>query len=544
MFFDTFIFFLITFISLCSIMGFGIFTNNYIIRDKIEINNQFNFFFLGILFILPLSFVYYLIIGNEQIINITIILTGLFFFIRNVKFNKIKFNFILTFLFFTGLIISKTHEDFTSYHFQHIKELSDGTLKFGLANLDERYFYASIFSYVQSIFRFDYFGLSLIHVPIYTIYLSLIGYLFLEISQQKKSYFCSILLLLIILKFKRLSEFGYDYIGQFILLYIFIEYIWGSKKYSSIQNTKLILIYFSSVLIKITNLYFFPIIFFHFMSQKKIKSLFKYKIIFFSLFLISLTFSGNSLLKTGCLNYLIKETCFKSEKINWAFDYKNIENSKKLTKNWSRGFFHQKKTDYNIQEYNQNFKWISNWFSLHFVGKITPFIFLLILIILILNYLIFKKKITLKKNYLLLLGTSLSLLIWLLNFPQFRFGFAGIAILILLISIFIFGEKISFDKKKFKIAVTLVIIYFNFYNVSRIVDEFKRNDLYKFINFPWFAQFKLEYIKINDYDLIYERSSSSNFFWRSCFNASYICVNHDEDVGFKVDGRFIFISKL
>ena len=543
MFFDTASFFLLTFISLCSIMGFGIFVNNFLIKDKVEIINQFNYFFLGIVFILPVSFIYYLIIGNELIINFFIILIGLIFFIKNVKLNKIKFNFILTLLFFTGLIISKTHEDFTSYHFQHIKELSDGTLKFGLANLDERYFYSSIFSYVQGIFKFNYFDLNLIHVPIYLFYLALIGYLSIEIYKKEKSYFCSILLILVILKFRRLSEFGYDYIGQFILLYIFIEYIWNTKKSSSIQNSKLILIYASSVLIKITNLYFLPVIFIYLISQKKIKYLLVYKRLIFPLFLIILTFSGNSFLKTGCLNYLVKETCFKSEKINWAFEYKNIENAKELTKNWSRGFFHQKKTDYNSKEYNKNLKWISNWFSLHFIGKILPFIILLISIILLLSYVVFSKKKVIQKDYFILLGITLSLIIWLLNFPQFRFGFAGIAIFFLLIGNLVFGGKIDLNKKKLKIVVCLAIVYFNTYNISRISNEFQRNDLYKFVNFPWFAQFKLEYEKKNDNNLVYQKSKENDIFWKSCFNADYICVNHEDNITFRVVGRKIFVKK-
>ena len=543
MYLDTASFFIITFISLCSIMGFGIFINNFLIKDKIVIKNQFNYFFLGIVFILPISFIYYLIIGNEQIINLFIILSGLIFFIKNVELNKVKLNFILTLLFFTGLIISKTHEDFTSYHFQHIREISDGTLKLGLANLDERYFYASIFSYVQSIFRFNYFNLNLIHVPIYLFYLSLIGYLSIEISQKNKTYLCSIVLLLVILKFRRLSEFGYDYIGQFILLYIFIEYIWNVKKHSAIENSKLILVYASSVLIKITNLYFLPVIFFYLISQKKIKNLFKYKKVIFPLLLILLTFSGNSFLKTGCLNYLVKQTCFKTEKINWAFDNKRVESAKQLTKNWSRGFFHQKKTNYDNIEYNKNLKWIGNWFSLHFIGKIMPFIFLLITIILFLNYLVFQKKKITQRNYFLLLGMSLSLIIWLLNFPQFRFGFAGITIFVLLIGNIIFGEKINFDERKFKIAIIFAIIYFNLYNISRIYNEFQRNDLYRFANFPWFAQFKLEYKKINDNDLIYQISEDNDIFWKSCFNADYICVNHDEDINFRTIGRIVFISK-
>ena len=112
--------------------------------------NIFNNFFLSLIFIIPISFLYFLLIGNFELINIAFLALGLIFFLKESTIKDLNFNLLITVLFFSGLLISKTHEDFTTYHFQHIKEISDGTIKFGLANLDERYFYSSIFSYVQA----------------------------------------------------------------------------------------------------------------------------------------------------------------------------------------------------------------------------------------------------------------------------------------------------------------------------------------------------------------------------------------------------------
>ena len=442
------------------------------------------------------------------------------------------------------MIISKTHEDFTSYHFQHIKELSNGSLKFGLANLDERYFYSSIFSYTQSIFKIKYFDLNLINIPIYLFYLSLIGYLFIEIFNTRKSYLCSIVLALIILKFKRLSEFGYDYIGQFILIYLFIEYVWKTNINSALHNSKLILIFASSVLIKITNLYFSPVILFYLLFKNNLKNIFNYKIIILPIVMIFFTFSGNSFLKTGCFNYLIKQSCISSEKYKWVLDYDKIEIHKKLTKNWTRGFFHQKKNIYTEEEYNNNFKWINNWFFSHFINKISPFIALLIFIILFLRFLVFKKKLNTNRDFYLFVSVITSLLIWLLNFPQFRFGFASFIIISLIMTDGIIGDSINFNKKKLLIILSFFLIYFNISNINRISKEFHRDDLYKFKNFPWFAQFKLKYEKDYSKDFIYQRSLKSDFFWRSCFNAEYTCINHDDDINFKISNRIIFINKF
>lgn len=541
---DIFVFFLTTFMSLLSFMGFGMFFNRYfLLEDNKNINNQFNFFFLGLVFILPFSFIYHLLVGSNEIINLAIIIFGFFYYIYEMKFKGLKLSFFLTLIFFSGLIISKTHEDFTSYHFQHIKELSDGSIKFGLANLDDRYFYSSIFSYVQSLYKLVYFDLRLIHIPIYLFYLSLIGYLWIEILNKKKSYLLVIIIFFIILKFKRLSEFGYDYIGQFVLIYLFIEYVLKSK-INFIDNTKLILVYFSTLLIKVSNLYFIPIIIAYFLMQKFSKNLISYKKILLPTILILFTFSFNSFLKTGCLNYLIEMTCASPEKIEWVYNYKNIESTKDLTKNWSRGLYHQKGIKLSESDYNKNFKWVQNWFNSYFINKLGSFIFLIILISLIIRYTIFKDNFFHKINIILHSGIVLSLLIWFLNFPQLRFGFAGIIIFFIVLIKLINGDNEGLNKKRFILFIMVICIYFNISNILRINKEFKRNDIYKFVNFPWFAQPKLDYKLEKNNDFKFERSLKSQKFWRTCFNANLTCVNHDDKIKFNKKRRLIFISKF
>ena len=64
------------------------------------------------------------------------------------------------------------------------------------------------------------------------IFISLIGYLILEIKKNnnKNKFLYIFFLILLIFKFKRMSEYGYDYIGQFILIYLFLEYIYNDSK--------------------------------------------------------------------------------------------------------------------------------------------------------------------------------------------------------------------------------------------------------------------------------------------------------------------------
>ena len=165
-------------VCICSFIGYG-----SILKYRQKNVNVFNYFFIGLVIFNIIAFIYYLLLPNNKILNLLIIFFGIALYFKNLKL-IIIINLIL----FSVIIISKTHEDFSVYHYQHIKELTDNYLKFGLANLDNRYFYASIFSYIQTIFRLPYYELYFVHVPIYSIYLSLIGYLTLQIINLKKKY--------------------------------------------------------------------------------------------------------------------------------------------------------------------------------------------------------------------------------------------------------------------------------------------------------------------------------------------------------------------
>lgn len=543
---DTISFLFITYASLCSFIGFGILTNSILFKKNIT-KNIFNHFFLGLVFIIPLSIVYYIFIGNHKLINIFILLSGFLIFLKKSNFNDIKFTSFVTILFFTGLLISKSHEDFSVYHFQHIVELSDGNLKFGLSNLDTRYFYSSIYSYVQTLFRFYYFEYNLINIPSYIIYLSLIGYLLGEIQRSNNNFINSFFLIIIIFKFKRFSEFGYDYIGQFILIYLFSEFIYKKRLNSIILEAKLILIYTTTVMIKITNIYFLPFLIINFFVKKKFfdtLKIFKTKMLFLPFLILIFTFTINSFLKTGCFNYLLKETCISSVKHSWVLDYDQIEFSKKLSKNWSRGFYHQTEKKYKEEDYNKNFKWVSNWTKGHFLIKIFPFILLLIFMFLIIRFFIFKKKPLIKnKDKLSLLASILAILIWLINFPQYRFGFTAVIIFIFLIFELFTSIPEKFEKKRFISVLLIGIVFFNLSNLFRISSEMKREDVYKYSNFPWFAKppsyFKIE--ASNSYK--YLRSKKGKNFWKTCFNAQLICVNHDDKIDIKKNNRLVFISK-
>ena len=543
----TFVYYLILVLSLCSICGYGILFFN---EKKIEIEeeNIFNYFFKGLIIITILSIVYYFLIPNNKIINFTIFLIGILIYFKNLKFKNVNFISFLSLIFFSGLLISKTHEDFSIYHFQHIKELTDGYIKFGMANLDIRYFYSSIFAYTQAIFRFPYFDLKLINLPVYSIYISLIGYLILEINKSKNKiqFFHILFLLLLIFKFKRMSEFGYDYIGQFILVYIFLEYIYKNNKGNEFKSkVESVIFFLYTLLLKISNIYFLPIIIYKIINKElNIKQLLlNNKLIIFSIIFL-FSFTLNSFTKTGCLNYFIEFTCLSKNKYSWAIDYQSVEETKKLSKLWARGFYHQKKINLlSEQDYNKNLKWINNWYQIHFLPKIFPYIIILALIYLVVKFFIGESKKNIIQNLKIIYFLLFSNLIWLYFFPQFRFGVAGISLLFFLIFSKFLKIPKSYNYKKLLSICIIGLIYFNFSNFIRINKEFHREDIYKFVNFPFFVLPKLNFDEYSQDKIKYNRSSENDNFWRTCFNSDYICVNHDDEIEFKSKGRILFINK-
>ena len=545
---NTTIYFVFLILSFYSFIGYGMFYQKIICREKVELNNIFNYFFFGIILLLPIGFFNYLILGNILWFNLIIILFGLLFLFRKISKDKSYLIIILSLVFFSGILISKTHEDFSVYHFQHLKELSDSYLKFGLGNLDERYVYSSNFSYLQLIFQLPYYGLKLINIPSFLIYLSLIGYLFEEIrnKESNKRFISLFFLILLILKFKRFSEFGYDYIGQFILIYLFVEYVSNYKNLKLQNYINFILIFFITVMIKISNLYFVPLVLFviFFNNKNLIKIIFNRTLIFLSL-LILFMFTSNSFIKTGCFNYLLKQSCVSQDSSKWVINYEKIDYTKTVVKNWTKGFHLQRTNVLDEVNYNKNYNWVNNWIKIHFLVKILDYLLVILVIFLISKFLILKKnksKNKKNKNVLLNVCIFLSLLIWFSLFPQFRFGIFAITISVFILLNLIFNTNNQIDNKKFMTIFLISIVYFNFTNISRIYNDFNRNDIYQFNNFPWivFPNLKFKKEKINN--LILYRSSNNDNFWRTCWNAPGICANHDRDINIKKNKRLIFIE--
>jgi len=503
-FFTLVIFFIISFIYFLSVIGYG-----KIITNKNS--NYFESYLDGTILLLILSYVIYITIGTNLIINSTIIFIGLIlFFFKNKTYKSIskKSIFFLFLSIFSVLIISKTHEDFNGYHYFTIFEIFNHNLRIGVSNLNERFFHSSLLSLNQSFLVLPYFNFKLVHLSPFFIYLSVIGYFFIILISKKirnSEIFYSLLCLLILLvKFNRLSEFGYDYVFQFILLIVFHKIYFLNSDNSEI--IKSILYFILTVLIKPVSLLFIPIMTF-IIFKKGIffyKNISKTKYLLFSSLLIILF--SSSFFKTGCLFYPLKKTCISVENISWSEEQMVKEHSN-LVSLWAKGYYLQDDTKYekiaNEKIYNQNFNWLKYWIEQHFFYKIFEFLLILFGVIIIIYFYFAKDKPPLdnknKDKLALIFLSFLSIIFWLNTVPQFRFGFASIIIFIYTLCDYIFNLKIFFDKKKFFHILIFGLIILNFKNIKRINSEFERNDFYKFKNFPFYNEkiIKNDYSNLN-----------------------------------------------
>ena len=453
------VFFIFSVFSLFSIIGYGSLISNLNLKDT-KIENFINFFF-GLIFLNIIGFfLYYLNLGNEYL-NLIILFLG-FIFLKN-KFNKEFFlNYLLiSFLLFSGLLVSKLHEDW-SYHFSFIEQIVNHDPIIGIGNTDDIHVVStSFFSFIQKIFYLPYYEFSFLLIPVYLVYLNLILVLVnLALKSKKKIILIYLMLItILIVKLSRLSEFGYDYLSNFVLISILIIYFISKIEKYKIDNLYQIylLLFIFAISIKVTSILFLPIFIYIFISEKdnfeKIK--FNNTILFF--FLFSIVFFIENFFRTGCFLYFYEYTCFDNNNISWSIDYQRIKDHSLHVQLWAKGYYHQENI-LNKLNYLKNFNWLENWIKIHFFYKIFEFsiIPLIFLFLSIFTFRKFKPDINL---FYFLFATVVSFLFWFLTIPQLRFG--SVIIITLFISlIFITTDvksRIRHERKKLIVFLYLIL---------------------------------------------------------------------------------------
>ena len=499
-FLKTIVYFFLSLIYFYSITGYGklLANPNFIRKDS------FNFFELpifGIIVQLIGGYFIYLTIGTNFFINTALIILGLilfFFYKKELNRVNIKHIVLIFFLIFVVNLISKTHEDFLLYHLFSVNEIFNNQLRIGVTKINFKFFSSSLLSYNQSLIILPFFDFKIIHLPIFLIYFLTLGYFILNCldSVKKDERFYSLMISMILLiKFNRLSEFGYDYISHFLLLIVFHKiYFYVSEKEELVKALKIFVL---CILIKPISLLFSPIPL-YIVYKHNLKFLFELFIIKrFILSLMLFVLISSSFFKTGCIFYPINSTCFSKDTVFWS-EKKEIKEYSEIVNLWAKEFYNKDKSRYpkieDAEVYKKNFTWLKYWVENHFFYKIFEFLIILISIILIIYAFFVKEKPRIKKNfdnYLLLILSILSLYFWFITVPHFRFGISIIIIFVYLFFQTFLNLEVKLKRKKIFSLILFSLIILNIKNFDRINKEINRTDMYKFNNFPFYNKIEI-----------------------------------------------------
>lgn len=507
------IFILYFYLILFSILGYGFWTFRFINSNKSLANEDIYCGFFGITFITIISLIVIFFLKNKLFFNFFFHLIGCAYFIYFVfKNNKKKFLkeiIILSIVLISLLFISKTNEDFGYYHLPLVKYLTEEKILLGISNIGHGY------KFLSSLFNFN----SLISLPkinfysfhfVYIYYLIFFNFFCIrkffdnnEIKNVKLLYLFAFVFFN--LSFNRIAEYGTDKVGQLVISIIVIDFFSKLllKKKDIFLNYLNIFIPILCLVITL-KLYFLPwmlifiVVFLYFGDVKWLINYFFSKSFLFS-FVIFFLFFLTVFLHSGCLFPLIEISCF--DMATWRIPKEEVRHMSEWLEFWSKsGARPNFVLDVSRSDYNLSLLWIPEWFKDYFLGKMTDQLGLLITTLLFIYIFFIDKKFTQKKTFeskelsIFFYIILAILLLWFFKHPQLRYGGYSAIFIFISITFFFLINKLSLKSKNFKKKISFFIIFtfliLNLKNIIRINSEFKRNDIFKYTNFPYYTMVK------------------------------------------------------
>ena len=534
-FFQILIFIISIVFLLVSISGFGRLSN---------LSFKKNFFlnvFLGFVNISFIVTVIHFFFKINQFISIFIFILGIIFFFYKKNISSIRL-FKIENIYFCGIIIllipiflsQKYHEDFGYYHLPYAISFIEEKIIFGFANIDNSFVYNSIWLNLYSIFFINDKNFNFLTLPSFLLFLSFILFSFNQLILNNKKlisdYYLLITLFYFILKFTRISEFGVDLpasIFSILAIYYFLRFSENVSKTSKTEYFFLILIFsIFSILVKLSTIPIILLPTFLYVKYFKDLKFDIFKLNFFFIYILLITFFFQQFIYTGCLLFPSNLTCLE---VSW-FSEDNINLSKQLEL-INKGYFSLAKDIYTPEEYLKNFNWLSFWIKRNFIEI---FEHLITIIVPILLFLIFQKK---KTDYKFILNNKLGiyfflilgLLFWLNFSPIYRFA---IYLFVTLIFVLLIKSLISknFSQKFFLVFVTTFI----FFSFSKNVERLSKVDNI----FLGISKIDNKYIlnekNVNTLVKIYqpdiENNRKNGWQGRLCWNTPFICSYNKLDV--------------
>ena len=144
------IFILSFYFCLISVLAYGSLFEKIFIK-KVDLKEDISIYtgFYGLMFLTLISLFTSYFVKHDFYHNIILHGVGFFYFFFSA-FNKnktyYKYIFYISIFFISVLLISKTHDDFSYYHFPFTKFLTENHIVFGMGNLNLGYnFLSSLF---------------------------------------------------------------------------------------------------------------------------------------------------------------------------------------------------------------------------------------------------------------------------------------------------------------------------------------------------------------------------------------------------------------
>ena len=194
------------FISL-SIIGYGL--TFFSINKKLKVSNNFGYAGLfGVLILCIYSYLTSFFFEHNLKHNFVLLFIGFIFFIYfglNNNKQNLKILFFCLLVYFIGILIFKTHDDFKYYHFQYSYYLTQMPSVIGVGNFNLGFRTPSSIFYINSLFYLPGVKYFMFHMSAFTIFL-----------------YSNIILITKLIKFKSKSEFDYLTV-YFLFSFIFIN---------------------------------------------------------------------------------------------------------------------------------------------------------------------------------------------------------------------------------------------------------------------------------------------------------------------------------
>ena len=555
-----FIFIFSFYICLMSVFGYGnIFKKIFLNRLKIYEETNIYLGFYGLMFMTLIALFSSFFVQHNFYHNVFFHLIGLIYFFNSSIKKNITFYkhiFFISILLLPLLFISKTHDDFSFYHYPFTKFLTEHHVIFGMGHINVGYNFLSSLFFLNSTFYLPFIKLFSFHFSIIYFLLFFNYFLFVKIfSGKTHEYFKYLYLLTFIffnISFNRLAEFGMDKGGQLLIVLLIIRLFEIITQYKKNKIEHILLLVPLIGLCISTKTYFLTYLILglsiFLIDAKYLQNLKKiiFTKSFLSLMLILIFTFSHHFISTGCLISPLPYLC-SDQIFNWAKDINEVKDLSVWLEQWSKA---GASPTYIIEDelnYIKNFNWFSNWIKEYFFVKFLDQIGILFTsVILIILYLkkfqLSKKNIIFKKEFLFYFFLLVIIFyIWFTHHPTLRYG--GYSIFYLMIA---FPSAILFYKlknkkneiKKISIILLFVIVIVDLKNIIRINKEFSQDDFYTFKNFPYFE------IRDKEYTSKKFKSGLTIYSAHHCWDTPSPCGTFDEKINVYNKNGYYFIERL